>query len=51
MRYSADSEDDGVTRRGKKRGKFDDETSYAKRNRHQPRLIAEDANDQTDDQT
>jgi RIO kinase 1 len=48
MRDSADSDDYGVTRRGKKRGKSDDETSYAKRNRHLPKLAAEDANDETD---
>jgi RIO kinase 1 len=50
MRYSADSDDDsGVTRRGKKRGKFyDDQQSYVKRNRHLPRLVAEDAGDSTD---
>jgi RIO kinase 1 len=50
MRYSADSDDDyGVTRRGKKRGKFRyDEASYEKRSRRQPRLAAEDANDATD---
>ena len=50
MRYSADSDDDyGVTRRGKKRGKFhEDEPTYAKRDRHLPRLAAEDANDATD---
>jgi hypothetical protein len=50
MRYSADSDDDyGVTRRGKKRGKFRyDEATYEKRDRHRPRLRAEDANDATD---
>ena len=50
MRYSADSDDDsGVTRRGKKRGKFRyDEASYEKRDRHQPKLVAEDAHDETD---
>ena len=50
MRYSADSGDDyGVTRRGKKRGKFRyDEASYEKRDRHLPRLAAEDAHDATD---
>ena len=53
MRDSADF-DYGVTRPGrrgnsKKRGKFfDDESGYAKRNRHLPRLAAEDANDETD---
>jgi RIO kinase 1 len=35
--------------RGRKRGKFDDyESVYAKRDRHLPRLEAEDANDATD---
>ncbi|HEV3381335.1 MAG TPA: RIO1 family regulatory kinase/ATPase [Trebonia sp.] len=49
MRDSADSDDYGVTRRGRKRGKYDDdEPSYTKRNRHLPRLEAEDANDETD---
>jgi RIO kinase 1 len=49
MRDSADSDDYGVTRRGKKRGKFyDDQQSYVKRNRHVPRLAAEDAGDPTD---
>jgi RIO kinase 1 len=49
MRDSADSDDYGVTRRGKKRGKFEDlEATYARRNRHLPRLQAEDANDETD---
>jgi RIO kinase 1 len=49
MRYSADSDDYGVTRRGKKRGKFDDGVSaYAKRDRHLPRLEADDARDGTD---
>jgi len=49
MRNSADSGDYGVTRRGRKRGKFsDDEPTYAKRDRHLPRLAAEDANDATD---
>ena len=50
MRYSADSDDDyGVTRRGKKRGKFRyDEATYEKRDRHLPRLRAEDAGDATD---
>jgi hypothetical protein len=46
MRDSADSDDYGVTRRGRKRGTFhDDEAAYAKRDRHLPRLKAEDAND------
>jgi RIO kinase 1 len=51
MRDSADSDDFGVTRRGKngkKRGKFDPEATYAKRDRHLPRLAAEDAHDATD---
>jgi RIO kinase 1 len=48
MRDSADSDDYGVTRRGRKRGKFDDESAYAKRDRHLPRLQADDANDDTD---
>ena len=49
MRDSADFDDYGVTRRGKKRGKFhDDEAAYAKRDRHRPRLQAEEANDATD---
>jgi RIO kinase 1 len=52
MRDSADSDDYGVTRRGKSgknRGKFfADEASYVKRDRHRRRLVAEDANDGTD---
>src|ERR1700758_3082410 len=49
MRDSADSDNYGVTRRGKKRGKFRyDEATYEKRNRHQPKLAAEDAHDDTD---
>jgi RIO kinase 1 len=48
MRDSADFDDYGVTRRGKKRGKFDDQPSYVKRDRHRPRLEAEDAGDATD---
>jgi RIO kinase 1 len=48
MRDSADSDDYGAIRRGRKRGKFDDELAYAKRGRHLPRLEAEDANDATD---
>jgi RIO kinase 1 len=52
MRDSADSDDYGVTRRGKngkKRGKFNDyEAAFAKRDRHRPRLAAEDKNDATD---
>ncbi len=53
MRDSADF-DYGVTRPGrrgnsKKRGKFyDDESVYAKRDRHLPRLESEEANDETD---
>jgi len=51
MRDSADSDDYGVTRRGKKRGKFyDDEDTFAKRDRHVQRLATEeDAADRTDD--
>jgi RIO kinase 1 len=50
MRDSADSDDYGVTRRGKKRGKFyDDEATFAKRDRHVERLASEEAAaDQTD---
>src|SRR5215475_3513847 len=49
MRDSADSYEYGVTRRGSKRGKFyDDESAYAKRDRHLPRLAAEDAYDAVD---
>ena len=48
MRYSAESDDYGVTRRGKKRGKFDDQYTFAKRDRHLQRLVAADANDETD---
>jgi len=49
MRDSADSDDYGVTRRGRKRGTFDDgESAYARRDRRLPRLEAEDANDATD---
>jgi RIO kinase 1 len=54
MRDSADSGDYGVTRPGrrgntKKRGKFyDDESVFAKRDRHLPRLEPQDANDETD---
>src|SRR5579859_4968599 len=49
MRDSEDSDDYGVTRRGKKRGKFyDDQQSYVKRDRHRPKLAAEDAGDLTD---
>ena len=49
MRDSADSDHYRVTRRGRKRGKFDDdEAVFAKRGRHLPRPRAEDANDATD---
>jgi RIO kinase 1 len=49
MRDSADSYEYGVTSRGRKRGKFyDDESAFAKRNRHLPRLAAEDAHDEVD---
>ena len=52
MRDSADFDDYGVTRRGKNgktRGKFDDEETYAKRDRHVQRLQPEEtAADQTD---
>jgi hypothetical protein len=48
MRDSADSDDYGVTRRGSKRGQFDHEQTYAKRDRHRRRLQAEDTNDATD---
>src|ERR1700677_3603578 len=49
MRDSADSDNYGVTRRGKKRGQFRyDEATYEKRNRHQPKLAAENAHDDTD---
>jgi RIO kinase 1 len=49
MRDSADFDDYGVTRRGNKRGKFRyDEATYQKRDRHLPRLVAEDAHDDTD---
>jgi RIO kinase 1 len=50
MRDSADSDDYGVTHRGKKRGKFyaDEPGNYAKRDRHPRKLAAEDANDATD---
>jgi RIO kinase 1 len=50
MRYSADSDDYGVTRRGRKRGKFDDDETYARRDRHVRRLQSEEtASDATDD--
>jgi RIO kinase 1 len=54
MRESADFDDYGVTRPGKgghskRRGPFDDDQpAYVKRNRHLPRLEAEDAGDQVD---
>jgi RIO kinase 1 len=48
MRNSADSDDYGVTRRGSKRGKFDDEQTFVKRDRHRPRLEPEDARDAVD---
>src|SRR6201996_8621445 len=56
MRDSADFDDYGVSRPGsggkrnksKKRDRFDDEQTFAKRNRHLPRLEAEDAHDDTD---
>jgi hypothetical protein len=47
VRDSADSDDYGVTRRGRKRGKFGNETTFAKREWHLPRLAAEDASDAT----
>jgi len=49
MRDSADSDEYGVTSRGRKRGKFyDDGATYTKRDRHLPKLQAEDAHDATD---
>src|ERR1700761_9452367 len=52
MRDSADFDDFGVNRPGKrgssKRGRFDDEQTYARRNRHLTRLAAEDTDDATD---
>jgi hypothetical protein len=49
MRDSADFDDYGVTRRGRKSRNFDDdEPAYAKRDRHLPRLEAEDASDAAD---
>jgi hypothetical protein len=46
MRDSADSDDYGVTRRGRKNRKFDEyEPAYAKRDRHLPKLATEDAHD------
>src|SRR6476660_3884286 len=47
MRDSADSDDYGVNRRGSKRGKFDEEATFAKRNRHR-RLPPAEAKDATD---
>ena len=50
MRDSADSDDYGVIGRGRKRGRFDDaDRAYVKRDRHRPRLQAEDAHDATDE--
>src|SRR5580693_9824201 len=49
MRDSADSDEYGVTGRGKNRGRFyDDQPAYAKRNRHLPKLQAKDASDAVD---
>ena len=51
MRNSADSYDPPyrrVRRAGKRRKYFDNEATYAKRDRHLPRLAAEDAYDGTD---
>src|SRR6201986_5147539 len=51
MRDSADFDDYGVARPGKggkKRGRFDDETTFAKRDRHRPRLQPEVADDAVD---
>src|ERR1700743_997192 len=49
MRDSADFDDYGVTRRGRKRGRLGtDHPAFARRNRHRPRLPAEDAGDATD---
>jgi RIO kinase 1 len=48
MRDSADSDDYGVTRRGKKRGRFADEPTFVKYDRHLPHLTAEDTHDSTD---
>ncbi len=47
MRQSADSYQHGGARRGKRRPKFDDEPTFAKRDRHRPHLAAEDADDAT----
>jgi len=52
VRYSADSYDPAaygrVRRAGKRRNQFDYEATYAKRDRHLPRLAAQDADDGTD---
>jgi RIO kinase 1 len=52
VRHSADSDDPsyGRTRRGKGkwRGRFDDEDTFAKRDRHVRRLASAEANDDTD---
>src|ERR1700761_1615558 len=52
MRDSADFDDFGVNRPGKrgssKRGRFDDEQTFAKRDRHRRRLVAQDTADATD---
>jgi RIO kinase 1 len=49
MRDSADFHDYGVTRRGRKRGKLDDdEPAFAKRNRHRRRLQSLESFDATD---
>jgi RIO kinase 1 len=49
MRDSAHFDDYGVTRRGKKRGRFDeDEPAFAKRDRHRKRLQSLDSFDATD---
>jgi hypothetical protein len=45
---SADADDYGVSRRGKKRGKFDDQHTFAKHDRHVRRLAAANAGDATD---
>jgi RIO kinase 1 len=51
VRNSADSYDHAygrVRRAGKRRNHFDDDATYAKRDRHLPRLAAQDADDETD---
>jgi RIO kinase 1 len=48
MRDSADARDYAITRRGSKRGTFDDEPGYVKRGRRRPRLEPADARDSTD---